>query len=512
MALATLLLPSSSASPAAAAAGDHSGSRRHDHHHGSKRKKKPPPPSPQPSISSAPRTPSGARSQRGASSSSKKSPKGAAAAAAKNRQAQYQHHHRAQPATKKAAAAASSSSSSWEQVKSLLSCRSATAAARVHDPAAPSALARLRGGGAGACGASLCAMRDVVDAASSAASSAAADRDTAPLNRRRAHRAGGSSSSSAGGGSGSSHHSSLRGLSGCYECRAINVEPMSRRYPRPRELCACPQCGEVFTKADSLEHHQAIRHAVSELGPEDSGRNIVEIIFKSSWQKRDRPICHVDRILKVHNPPRTVARFEAYRDAVRSRCRATAARAAADGNELLRFHPAPLACALGLAGDTSLCAAAAADPSSSRSSSSPAAAAAGDASSSSSSSSAAASCGVCTAIRHGFAPWVGAHPLGVRTTASSGRAHDCGGSPAAAASNNGGCRAMLVCRVIAGRVRRDGDGDGAAAGEEKEGPFDSVAGEDAASSSVYGNLEELFVANPRAILPCFVVIYRVLES
>ncbi|CAL5028973.1 unnamed protein product [Urochloa decumbens] len=501
MALATLLLPSSSASTAAAA-GDHSGSQRHDHHHGSKRKKKPPPPSPQPSLSSAPRTPTGSRSQRGmaavsASSSSNKSPKVA--------RPQYQQHHRVPSTAKKAAAAASSSSSSWEQVKSLLSCRSATAAARVHDPAAPSALARLRGSGAGACGASLCAMRDVVDAASSAASSSAAasasaDRDTAPLNRRRAHRAAGSSSSSAAAAAGS-HHPSLRGLSGCYECRAINVEPMSRRYPRPRELCACPQCGEVFTKADSLEHHQAIRHAVSELGPEDSGRNIVEIIFKSSWQKRDVPICHVDRILKVHNPPRTVARFEAYRDAVRSRCgRATAgARAAADGNELLRFHSAPLACALGLAGATSLCAAA---DTSSRS---------GDTASSSSSSSPAACCGVCAAIRHGFAPWVGAHPLGVRTTASSGRAHDCGGGAPANAADNGGCRAMLVCRVIAGRVRRDGAAS--AAGEEKtEGTFDSVAGEDAASSSVYGNLEELFVANPRAILPCFVVIYRVLES
>ncbi|CAL5035898.1 unnamed protein product [Urochloa decumbens] len=514
MALATLLLPSSSASTATTKAGggggDHSDSRRHDHHHGSNRKKKPPPPSPQPSLSSAPRTPTGSRSQRGmtavaASSSSKKSPK-VAGATSKNRP-QYQQHHRVPSTTKKAAAAASSSSSSsWEQVKSLLSCRSATAAARVHDPAAPSALARLRGSGAGACGASLCAMRDVVDAASSAASSAAAsasaDRDTAPLNRRRAQRAGSSSSSAAA--AGGSHHSSLRGLSGCYECRAINVEPMSRRYPRPRELCACPQCGEVFTKADSLEHHQAIRHAVSELGPEDSGRNIVEIIFKSSWQKRDVPICHVDRILKVHNPPRTVARFEAYRDAVRSRCgRATAARAAADGNELLRFYSAPLACALGLAGATSLCAAA---DTSSRSSS-----AAADAASSSSSPAAAACCGVCTAIRHGFAPWVGAHPLGVRTTASSGRAHDCGGAPAANAADNGGCRAMLVCRVIAGRVRRDGDA-ASATGEEKDGTFDSVAGEDAASSSVYGNLEELFVANPRAILPCFVVIYRVLES
>lgn len=237
---------------------------------------------------------------------------------------------------------------------------------------------------------------------------------------------------------------------------------------------------------------------VSELGPEDSGRNIVEIIFKSSWQKRDRPICHIDRILKVHNAPRTVARFEAYRDAVRSRSRAVvAARAAADGNELLRFHSAPLACALGINGDTCLCAGA--DASSSTATTS--------------SSSSSSSCGVCTAIRQGFAPWVGAHPLGVRTTASSGRAHDCGGSgPSSSSSdvNNAACRAMLVCRVIAGRVRRDATSS-AAADEEKDAVFDSVAGEDAASSSVYGNLEELFVANPRAILPCFVVIYRVLD-
>jgi hypothetical protein len=247
---------------------------------------------------------------------------------------------------------------------------------------------------------------------------------------------------------------------------------------------------------------------VSELGPEDSGRNIVEIIFKSSWQKRDRPndICHIDRILKVHNAPRTVARFEAYRDAVRARCRAVvAARAAADGNELLRFHSAPLACALGLDGDTSLCAAAAVSSNNSEAAASSSPAPPPPAPTSSTTCNNGARCGVCTAIRHGFAPWVGAHPLGVRTTASSGRAHDGGAEPSSTTgvNNDAGCRAMLVCRVIAGRVRRD------AGPEEDLGPFDSVAGD---SSSVYGNLEELFVANPRAILPCFVVIYRVLES
>ncbi|KAM0873743.1 hypothetical protein ACQ4PT_037877 [Festuca glaucescens] len=461
MALSSLLLPSFSTATAT-----DTPDRRRQQHHG-KRKKKPPPSPLPPSLSPAPRTPS----RRAAS---RKSP-----VAAKNDRPRRQHSKKSAPAKPAPAP------SSWEQLKSLLSCRSATAASRVHDPAA---LTRT-GGGGGAWATSLCSMRDVaVDGASSAAS--VDHRDTAPLNRssRRTHRAAASSSSAGGG-----HPSSLRGLSGCYECRAINVEPVSRRYPRPRELCPCSQCGEVFTKAESLEQHQAIRHAVSELGPEDSGRNIVEIIFKSSWQKRDRPICQIDRILKVHNRPRTVARFEAYRDAVRARCRAAAAtssssaapagttsRAAADGNELLRFHPAGLACALGAEGSASLCSAAAADDGTDNG---------------------ATACGVCAAIRHGFAPWAGAHPLGVRTTASSGRAHDCGAAHAAIT----GWRAMLVCRVIAGQVRREDAG----AGEHEGAPFDSVAGEVDAASSAYGTLEELFVANPRAILPCFVVIYRV---
>ncbi|KAM0837588.1 hypothetical protein ACQ4PT_061544 [Festuca glaucescens] len=467
MALSSLLLPSSSSATAT-----DTPDRRRQQHHG-KRKKKPPP-SPLPSFSPAPRTPPPAAASASRRVASRKSPAAASKVAAAKKDRPRRHSKKAAAAQAKPAA----STSSWEQLKSLLSCRSATAAARVHDPAA---LTRT-GGGGGAWATSLCSMRDVaVDGASSAAS--VDHRDTAPLNRssRRAHRAATTSSTGGGGG----HPSSLRGLSGCYECRAINVEPVSRRYPRPRELCPCSQCGEVFTKAESLEQHQAIRHAVSELGPEDSGRNIVEIIFKSSWQKRDRPICQIDRILKVHNRPRTVARFEAYRDAVRARCRAatpsssaaagTTSRAAADGNELLRFHPAGLACALGAAGSASLCSSATDDGAV---------------------EGAAGACGVCAAIRHGFAPWAGAHPLGVRTTASSGRAHDCGASQAA------GWRAMLVCRVIAGQVRREDGG-------EQEGPFDSVAGEVDAASSAYGTLEELFVANPRAILPCFVVIYRV---
>lgn len=59
-----------------------------------------------------------------------------------------------------------------------------------------------------------------------------------------------------------------------------------------------------------------------------------------------------------------------------------------------------------------------------------------------------------------------------------------------------GKRAMLVCRVIAGRIKKNPEGN--------VEDYDSVAG----AVGVYSNLDELYVFNPKAILPCFVVIYR----
>lgn len=64
-------------------------------------------------------------------------------------------------------------------------------------------------------------------------------------------------------------------------------------------------------------------------------------------------------------------------------------------------------------------------------------------------------------------------------------------------------RAMLVCRVIAGRVRKSNVM--VVEGGSMEEEYDSVAG---ATTGVYSSLEELYVFNPRAILPCFVVIYQ----
>ncbi|XP_022143204.1 uncharacterized protein LOC111013099 [Momordica charantia] len=371
--------------------------------------------------------------------------------------------------------------SSWDQIKNLLTCKQL----EVHDPAKRSpAYSKL-----GSSCSSICSFRDVVHAnarvvhrADNSPETSSVGQETRLLTRKPAN---GSSSRSLtpppppprnkNGASSATSYSSrgiqFRKLSGCYECHTI-VDPT--RYPVPRSsICPCPQCGEVFPKIENLELHQAVRHAVSELGPDDSGRNIVEIIFKSSWLKKDSPICKIERILKVHNTQRTIQRFEDCRDAVKTRALGSTRknpRCAADGNELLRFQCSTLWCDLGSRGSTGLCGSI-------------------------------PGCGVCSVIRHGFQ---GA-AVPVRTTASSGRAHD------SFDCSDGRRRAMLVCRVIAGRVKRIADDTAAGAAEDENmaaASYDSVS----RHSGIYSNLEELVIFNPRAILPCFVVIYEALQS
>ncbi|PIA63631.1 hypothetical protein AQUCO_00201163v1 [Aquilegia coerulea] len=268
-----------------------------------------------------------------------------------------------------------------------------------------------------------------------------------------------SSRSSAGG--------SYRGMplgrfSGCYECRMVDdpSHGVSRRHSSIKEsLCSCPVCGEIFMKPDALEVHQSVRHAVSELDPKDTSRNVVEIIFQSSWLKKQAPNCKIDRILKVNNSRKIITRFEDYTNSIKAKASKDPKkhpRCVADGNELLRFYCTTFCCSLGMNGSSNLC-------------------------------NLVPHCDICSIIRNGFK----IEPeVGVCTSATSGKAHD-----SVTKISEGEKRAMLVCRVIAGRVKRKED-----TGSEE---FDSVAGH----AGIYTDLEELFVFNPKSILPCFVVIY-----
>ncbi|CAL9773638.1 unnamed protein product [Musa acuminata subsp. burmannicoides] len=258
------------------------------------------------------------------------------------------------------------------------------------------------------------------------------------------------------------------------------------------DVYPCAACGEVLSKHQLLELHQATKHSLSELCEADSGYNIVRIIFQSGWKGKS-PI--VNRVLKIHNTTRTLAWYEEYRDAVRSRAARYAARngggderCIADGNERLRFYCTTSLCSsdAGRGGDV---------------------APAGVCGS--------PYCCACAIVRHGFA---GKHADldGIATHATSWGAH--GALPQDLEREFaflGARRAMLVCRVVAGRVAH-GHGGGAAEGDEEEeegkgAGFDSVVptglggGGGPHDNGVGEN--ELLVFSPRALLPCFVIMY-----
>ncbi|GFP86376.1 hypothetical protein PHJA_000781400 [Phtheirospermum japonicum] len=233
----------------------------------------------------------------------------------------------------------------------------------------------------------------------------------------------------------------------------------------------CHKCGENFVKWEALESHHLSKHAVTELVEGDSSRKIVEIICRSSWLKSENHSVRIDRVLKVHNMQKTLVRFEDYRETVKikaSKLPKKHPRCLADGNELLRFHGTTLACSLGVNGSSSLCVS--------------------------------DKCSVCRIIRHGFCTKRELKfGVGVFTTSTSVRAFESievfGDDPTVR-------KALIVCRVIAGRVHRPLENVQEMAGQTG---FDSLAGK----VGLYSNIEELYLLNPKALLPCFVVICKV---
>ncbi|XP_042504334.1 uncharacterized protein LOC122081324 [Macadamia integrifolia] len=200
---------------------------------------------------------------------------------------------------------------------------------------------------------------------------------------------------------------------------------------------------------------------LTELPEGHPSRNVVEIIFHTSWSPKVFS-GRIDMLFKVQHLPKTVARFEEYREMVKSRasagdlnsdtssgggrgdsissssCREDDARCIADGNELMRFHC--LGPTTGWIYDAG---------------------------------------GMCTFSGKNAA---------ICTFSGSGLAHE-------SAGRGKGRRAMLVCRVIAGRVCKQLGLDPFLEGRVG---FDSVSGDNG----------ELLLFDSRAVLPCFLIIYN----
>ncbi|KAK4764113.1 hypothetical protein SAY87_013551 [Trapa incisa] len=259
-----------------------------------------------------------------------------------------------------------------------------------------------------------------------------------------------------------------------------NIHATSSFLPLRNDIFPCTACGEIFPSPHLLDQHRSVKHAVSELVGDDSGQNIVRIIFKTGWTTdRESQSPKIHRILKIHNSAMTLARFEEYRELVKSRAANSGAavdtsrseRCMADGNELLRFHCSTFTCELGLDGGSTTCNQ--------------------------------DYCGVCGIIRLGFSPKLD----GISTLSTSWRAHVA--IPEETVEEFGFMnvrRAMLICRVIAGRVRSEPE-DEAVDGKEGCRAFDSVVVREGGSGRL--DEEELAVFNPRAVLPCFVIVYTV---
>ncbi|KAJ8526780.1 hypothetical protein K7X08_029257 [Anisodus acutangulus] len=191
--------------------------------------------------------------------------------------------------------------------------------------------------------------------------------------------------------------------------------------------------------------------ALTELPEGHPSRNVVEIIFQTSWTPKVFSV-RVEMVFKVQNLTRTVTRFEEYREVVKSRAGNGGdaavekggedhARCVADGNEVMRFY------CLGPTNGGAYEAGGSAWT---------------------------------------FSSWKG---TAVCTYCGSGAAHENTGG-------GRGRRAMLVCRVIAGRVW-------------KQLGFDSLIEGRVGYDSVSGDNGELLVFDSRAVLPCFLIIYKV---
>ncbi|KAF5198067.1 zinc finger (C2H2 type) family protein [Thalictrum thalictroides] len=234
---------------------------------------------------------------------------------------------------------------------------------------------------------------------------------------------------------------------------------------------ACHKCGEQFGKWEALEGHHLSKHAVTELVEGDSSRKIVEeIICRTSWLKSGDNCGRIERVLKVHNMQKTLARFEEYREMVKnkaSKLDKKHPRCLADGNELLRFFGTTVACSLGTNGSSNLCKS--------------------------------EECSVCRIIRHGFSTKKELKGgIGVFTTSTSGRAFE---SIEIHEENPSIKKALIVCRVIAGRVHKPLENLQEITGQPG---FDSLAGK----VGLHSIFEELYLLNYRALLPCFVVILK----
>ncbi|XP_047170339.1 uncharacterized protein LOC124838708 [Vigna umbellata] len=226
----------------------------------------------------------------------------------------------------------------------------------------------------------------------------------------------------------------------------------------------------TFVTLAGIEHSlDTVSGLVIQLEREDSSSKIIEQICEGNLTESNAT--EIECVMRVQSKQETFAWYEECRELVRVKAKnleKEQPRCLVDGNELLRFHGTTLACSLGSnASSSTLCTL--------------------------------DHCGVCQILKHGFYSnqelFNGA--LGVCTSSSSAKAIHSICSP-----NNKSVtrKCVMLCRVIAGRIHNPLQ----EIEEITHTGFDSLV----KKMRDHSEIEELVVLNPRAVLPCFLVIYN----
>ncbi|KAK7319181.1 hypothetical protein RJT34_03899 [Clitoria ternatea] len=237
----------------------------------------------------------------------------------------------------------------------------------------------------------------------------------------------------------------------------------------PKSTPSYESCEGSLEAIHNVQEPDIPKHSVIQLDKEDSSWKIIEQVCQDKYyMDSEIKVAGIECVLRVENNEKTYACFEECRTMVRINVEMLHnkhPRCLVDGNELLRFHGSTIACSLGINGYSTLCTL--------------------------------DQCGVCQILRHGFSAnqeFQGA--LGVFTTSTSGKAID----SICSSSESLPRKCVIVCRVIAGKILNPLQ----EIQEISNSKFDSLV----KKISDQSEIEELMVLNPRAILPCFVVIYE----
>ncbi|EPS70876.1 hypothetical protein M569_03883 [Genlisea aurea] len=230
-----------------------------------------------------------------------------------------------------------------------------------------------------------------------------------------------------------------------HSLRDVVVDPTKKSNSKPPRAAAAPPLRLIPGKPIG----ESIFPALTELPAGHPSRNVVEIIFRTRWGDKGGFPGRIEMVFKVRHLTRTLTRFEDYREAVKSRAKSAAV--APGGEE----HGRCVADGNEVMRFHCLGAADAGG-----------------------------------AYEVGCSAWgvYGGKGAAVCTYSGSGAAHENAGA-------GKDRRAMLVSRVISGRVFKRFD-------------FDPELFDPTGFDSVSGDCGELLVCDSRALLPCFLIIYK----